>query len=758
MAAALTVVIAIVSTWYAYRNGRLASELAVRNAEANRNLIQAYTTEAEARRQSHRAGQRFETLGAIERAMRLSATAGITEAQRFHLRNAAIGAMTLPDLRVALELDVPWAAENGFAVDPAFERYAFRLADGTVIVRRLADGAELLRLCGLPPATEASQAGFSPDGRYLAMTSGVRDVLQVWDLEQGRLVLTERAMAWWIPTNWSFRPDGRELALGRTDDSLVFYELPSGRLLRGRTQFHGSVHLVAYCPNGSRLAVLNRNLTTIKVVSSDSGRLLATLSHPGPVYQAVWNPRRPNILAVSCEDSAIYLWDVDTGLQNAVLRGDSYNGLIIAFHPEGNLLASRGWHNMLRLWDSRTGRQLLSRQLLYSSTLEFDRTGRWLSVDSTQQKAQVLEVTDSAECRTLVSEPYREDNRHGRMAVEPAGRRLLTVGRRVLVWDLATGGTLAELPLAAVGRDILFDASGAALTIAPFLLRWPIREAPDGATTIGPPQKLGRPDMQDVVAISRDGGTIAVAMNEEGALVFDARDPQRARYLHPHRDVRHIAVSPDGHWVVTAAHGGPVGMKLWSAQTGRLVHDFPSVPDEVYGVWSFSPDGRWLAVLWDGWVLLETKTWTPRLRLFRGLSRGFAFSADSRTAAYDDYAGASVLVEVETGRELARIEDPEQAQIDTAAFTPDGSQLVTTLIGKPYLRVWDLRAIRRRLSNLQLDWEAPANYETPEAAAPFPPIPEAFRVDRGQLDSWLKQEADARHLDAGFPANAFAPP
>ena len=101
-----------------------------------------------------------------------------------------------------------------------------------------------------------------------------------------------------------------------------------------------------------------------------------------------------------------------------------------------------------------------------------------------------------------------------------------------------------------------------------------------------------------------------------------------------------------------------------------------------------------------------------------------------------------VLVEVETGRELARIEDPEQAQIDAAAFTPDGSQLVTTLIGKPYLRVWDLRAIRRRLSNLQLDWDAPANYKAAEPTAPFPRIPEPARVDRGQLDDWLKQEAD----------------
>ena len=130
------------------------------------------------------------------------------------------------------------------------------------------------------------------------------------------------------------------------------------------------------------------------------------------------------------------------------------------------------------------------------------------------------------------------------------------------------------------------------------------------------------------------------------------------------------------------------------------------------------------------------------MRLFRGVSSGLAFAPDSRTAVYDDSAGTLILAEVETGRELARFEDPEQARLDTAAFTPDGSQLVTTLRDRPYLRVWDLRAIRRRLAELRLDWDPPATFDTPDAPGSFPPIPKPFRVDRGQLDSWLKQASE----------------
>ena len=71
-ACVLMIAIAVVSTVAAYRNGRLADQLKAQRDEANRNLIQAYTNEAEARRHGRRVGQRFEALDAIARAMQLA--------------------------------------------------------------------------------------------------------------------------------------------------------------------------------------------------------------------------------------------------------------------------------------------------------------------------------------------------------------------------------------------------------------------------------------------------------------------------------------------------------------------------------------------------------------------------------------------------------------------------------------------------------------------------------------------------------------
>jgi tetratricopeptide (TPR) repeat protein len=50
------------------------------------------------------------------------------------------------------------------------------------------------------------------------------------------------------------------------------------------------------------------------------------------------------------------------------------------------------------------------------------------------------------------------------------------------------------------------------------------------------------------------------------------------------------------------------------------------------------------------------------------------------------------------------------------AFSPDGSRLVVTTNDGPAAHVWDLRAIRRHLVRMGLDWDAPAYADTDAGA------------------------------------------
>src|SRR5262249_2811824 len=74
--------------------------------------------------------------------------------------------------------------------------------------------------------------------------------------------------------------------------------------------------------------------------------------------------------------------------------------------------------------------------------------------------------------------------------------------------------------------------------------------------------------------------------------------------------------------------------------------------------------------------------------------------------------------EMSTGRELARLEDPDQ-YAGQVVFTPDGTKLVA--LAANGCRVWDLRRLRQELTRLGLDWDAPPY--PPEDAVPAPTVP-----------------------------------
>ncbi len=79
------------------------------------------------------------------------------------------------------------------------------------------------------------------------------------------------------------------------------------------------------------------------------------------------------------------------------------------------------------------------------------------------------------------------------------------------------------------------------------------------------------------------------------------------------------------------------------------------------------------------------------------------------------------LVSLDTGRVLAWLSVHEETALLPQCFTPDGTQLIAVGQQSDQLYVWDLRAIRRQLADLGLDWDAPL-FDLPSIAEPPPPL------------------------------------
>ena len=151
----------------------------------------------------------------------------------------------------------------------------------------------------------------------------------------------------------AFKPNSYLLASGSADDTIRIWDvgdidnLRHVRTLRGHTE---RVNNVAWSPDGRTLASASDD-GTVRLWNPDNGINFAVLrGHTERVNNVAWSPDG-RILASGSSDGTIRIWDSDTHGTRRVLKGSSY---LVAFHPNGRTLASRGGNSMA-LWNLNTG-------------------------------------------------------------------------------------------------------------------------------------------------------------------------------------------------------------------------------------------------------------------------------------------------------------------------------------------------------------------------------------------------------------------
>ncbi len=395
-------------------------------------------------------------------------------------------------------------------------------------------------------------------------------------------------------------------------------------------------------------------------------------------------------------------------------------GLELAFNHAGDVLATISWDvsQGIKFWNPYHGTKIfevphdgrLSRPL-YSPSDEL--VCRWSQNWSILQ-SPLTQLNAGREYKTLelFNDQYPSSQVED-ISLHPQGR-LVAVGvySGPRLVDLKSGQLRAIYPIQGK-RHILFQkenlyvSSGDGLVCSPILRsknkprRWIIKPAQR-------PFPFG--NMFDLAQSAQADNSMMAAAYLDGALVWPEKQPYHSTDIEL-TDCRSVAVSPDGMLLATGSHNG-TGLKVWNTQTGKLVKSF--LPNTKHTAPQFSPDGRWLhdrnGVRWD------VKTWTEELVSVgdsqKGNRHAVAYSPDSRIIALCIYGRDTIrLLDAETLKELAQLQDPLHHSADFLTFSDDGTQLFSTSNSGRAAHVWDLRKIREGLKQLDLDWKA----------APFPP-------------------------------------
>ncbi len=696
------------------------------NEERTRQLFQSLVAQARGKRLSRRLGQRFESLGALEEATRLAHRLNLPEEDFRELRNEVIACLTLPDLRVAKEWPSPPCISFAVVFDEKLEHYAWEDNKGNISIRQVAGDTEI---CRFQTGFGAALLGFSFDGRFLAAAVLAADAdgwARLWRVggPEPELIREE-------PRSLSvaFSPDNRLFAVGHADGSIGLFDLPSGKPLR-QLAAGARPRIMAFKPNGGQLAVASS--TSVQVRDVKTGKTSAEFQYPPEVWPFVAWQADGKTVAMFGGDRVIYLGDVATGKQTVKLEGFKSGGIGVTFNHAGDLLASTDWGDTLRLWDPHTGQELFRTAGSWRER-RFSPDDRLLAADQKDNKLRLWEVVASRVYRTLVRDTVLGKGVYRTCAVSPKGT-LLAAGMDdgFGFWDCRTGVALGFVRLN-TAYHVIFESADALLTdgaAGPF--RWPVQPDPasPGLVRIGPPARLPLPANEvTTIACSLDGRVLASAQSW-GALVWHRDRPGKLIRLTPHEDPRYISVGPDGRYVATGSHWHG-GAKVWDAATGRLVKDL--VPTQPFVQVGFSPDGKWLVTGGAVCRLWAVDSWHEGPSLGEG--DRFAFSPDGRLLAVEMGQGAVRLVDPDTGREYARLEDPNQDRAGYIAFSPDGAQLIVCEADS--LHVWDLRIIRKELARRGLDWDLPPY---PPAGDPQDAPPLRVTVDLGDMDKTTHHE------------------
>jgi WD40 repeat protein len=286
----------------------------------------------------------------------------------------------------------------------------------------------------------------APDGRTALTSSGRDSTLRVYDLATGkevRQLTTEKH--WRLSGAATFAPQGTTVGAARTDGQLYLWNAATGVGLHkfriGGERLSG----LAFSPDGKRVATSSLPDAKIHIWDVKAGKeLLAFASqHQGMLNGLVFSPNG-ELLASAGGDESIRLWRTDTGRMHRILTGPRHEhehlrGVeAIAFSPDGWMLAATASDHSIRLWEVSTGKERLrlkGHEGRVVSVAFSPKRGLLASGGEEDKAIRLWDVATGEELRHLeghAGEVYA-------LAFTPDGNRLISgsFDTTALVWDVS---------------------------------------------------------------------------------------------------------------------------------------------------------------------------------------------------------------------------------------------------------------------------------------------------------------------------------
>lgn len=294
---------------------------------------------------------------------------------------------------------------------------------------------------------------FSADGALLA-SSSTDDTIRLWDPVAGRQIGAPMIGHLAAVMSVAVHTDGRRFASAGRDNTVRLWDLASGELdgapLVGHTDWIGAV---AWSPDGSVLASGGGDGIIVWDVATRS-RIGSPLSgHTGGVAALAFSPNGRALLSGgcatfatlrSCAGGEAILWDVAE--QKIVRRLLGHTDMIasVAYHPDGETVATGSYDGTIRFWNATSGEQIgrpINAHAEYVLGISFSPDGKMIASVSRDTTIKLWDVAQ----RSQIGSPLAgHTDSVFQVAWSRDGRMLASASadNSVKVWDVASGQLL----------------------------------------------------------------------------------------------------------------------------------------------------------------------------------------------------------------------------------------------------------------------------------------------------------------------------
>ena len=206
----------------------------------------------------------------------------------------------------------------------------------------------------LRTATSIGNLCWAPDNRHLAV-HGTHPGIEVWNVHTGRKVSENSFKAGIRQVSWA--PDARSLAV--VAGGIHVYQCVGAKEVRELLPTSENTQVTAMCwsPDGRRLAVGKAD-GSVLISDMQGATLVEQLNaHIGAVQSLDWSANGRRLASGGERDQTVKIWNSATGEELLSLRGHEALITAVKWSPQGKRLASASWDGVIKIWDASFGYQ-----------------------------------------------------------------------------------------------------------------------------------------------------------------------------------------------------------------------------------------------------------------------------------------------------------------------------------------------------------------------------------------------------------------